>query len=354
MKKINSTLHYFLFCVSSYMTVMMFLLIANSLATKIALALLALIFEMTKLTDLHKIPSAQKWKFIYGTSYTLKALLSVIASVGLVLTLLVAQDDASDAKSDVLHLEQSVIDEDVTYWEKQMDSLDETIVILKEHLLNTPDGFNITSQSFINQIESVQATQKEYHNNYQQAVQNRLSVIHKASQENKINPADMFTEIGNVFAVNPQKLKIIVFVLIMILVEISLALTSAQGDQNHQYVTSEKEKTNMMMQSDVPVAQTTDVESKLVIQGDVSADVKKKSDVIQLPVKRRKTSLEIARHQAASEQKGILLSQATLAERIGTTHAVINNEIRRYIKPLMKEQGFSTYSELIEYLKKGA
>lgn len=227
MSKTDRILHFSLFTVSTYMSIMMFILIANSLASKIALALLALIFELTKLSDLHKIQSDVKVKYIYVTSYSFKALLSVIASVGLVMTLLAAQGDASDAASDVHDAELVTYDLEVDYWEKEVNLLDETVSLLNENLARNPEGYGISGKTFVTQIQAVQETKDIYREKYQEAVNDRLTALSEASmKEITINPTDMFTEIGSVFRIDSQKLKMWIFVMIMILVEVSLALTS--------------------------------------------------------------------------------------------------------------------------------
>jgi hypothetical protein len=309
------------------MSVMMFIIIANSLAAKIALALLALIFEMTKLTDLHKVQSVKKWKFIYGTSYFLKALLSVIASVGLVLTLFAAQESVSTIKADRNNADFKAYDTEVDYWNKEIELLDETVDLLNENLARNPEGYGISGKTFVTQIQAVQETKKQYREKYQEAVDDRLTALAEASVN--VNPADMFTEIGSVMRINPETLKMWVFVLIMILVEVSLALTSNTG-------------ANQSVKS--PVTESV-----------ISDNPSKKSITNPSPTisgKGLNLSLMISRHQAIREKTDSkLMTQAELAKELKVSMANISNVYRRYIKPLMKKNGIMSYTDLYSFLK---
>lgn len=319
MSKSDRILHFSLFTVSTYMSVMMFIIIGNSLPTKIALALLALIFELTKLSDLHKIQSDVKKKFVYVTSYGLKALLSVIASAGLVMTLLSAQGDSSDLRDDVSDAELESHDAEVTYWEKEIDLLDQTVILLNENLARNPEGYGISGKTFVSQIQAVQETKEQYWEMYQNAVKDRLMALSEASMESVVvDPVDMFDELESIFPIDAQSLKILVFSLIMILVEISLALTGVESSVIHPESTD---------------SETASPESKAVSPKSIH--------------------LEIVRHQASREKSDAeLLSQSQLAEKLGVSRATINNSIRRHIKPVMMENGIKNYVDLYHHLKK--
>ena len=65
-----------------------------------------------------------------------------------------------------------------------------------------------------------------------------------------------------------------------------------------------------------------------------------------------KASLAIAHHQSLREKKGAkLMTQAELAESLKTTNVIINNMVRRYVKPIMRDKGFKNYTELKGFLR---
>ena len=341
-KSIQSFIHISLFSISSFMSILMFILIANSPATKIALALLALIFELTKLTDLHKAQTISKWKIIYASSYGLKAILSVIASVGLILTLLSAQDYASSANNQLVQRDMSAYEDEVTYWDDELQKLDETVSLLNENLDRNPEGYGIASKAFVRQIESLQNRKEEYHEKYSTAVNDQLNKLSEISEATIIvNPADMFIEIGSLFGIDPGKLRMIVFVAIMGLVELSLALTGIAPD---------KENKTALKSTSADTPEKT--ESSSTNPNVMNQEMTQSSDLIQIPPKELKASLAIANQQSLREKRGAkLMTQAELAEKLGTSSIIINNMVRRYVKPIMRDKGFKSFTELRGFLK---
>jgi hypothetical protein len=351
MREGQKILHISLFTVSTYMSILMFILIGNSLPTKIAMGVLALIFECTKIMDLHKAQGDSDWKLIYVSSYALKAILSVIASVGLILTLLSAQDYTSSANHEFVQKDISVVTDEVDYWDDELNKIDETISLLNDNLDRNPEGYGISSKAFVSQIQTLQDRKENYREKYSTAVNDRLSKLSEISKATIIvNPADMFIEIGSLVGVDPGKLRMIVFIAIMILIEVSLALTNF-APESISAKTSEMTESVIADRDDV--SQKGTVNKSVKKSGVSSTHTNKMTDGMTIPPRGLKASLAIAHHQSLREKRGAkLMTQAELAITLNTSPVIINNMIRRHVKRIMMEKGFETYTELKGFLKK--
>ena len=335
-KIVQTIIQITLFSLSTYMSILMFILIGDSIESKIAMGLLAFIFEVTKLTDLKKLTSKSHVKVPYVISYSCKTLLSVIASLGLILTLLSAQDIRTEARTSYDAISTKVIDNDIDYWKNEISKLDSTIQLVNENIDRLPEGYGLAGTSFVNQIKDLQALKVEYKNNLDLAVTNKIEILHESSQAVlDIKPTDMFTELSDIINVNDKLLRMTIFIMIIILIELSLALSTVSLDMTSNVLSSTKKNIK-----NIQSFTTQDSLRGLSIDLNISENA-------------IKSSLAVAQKQAFCEKKGLhLYTQKMLAKELNTTPVNINNIIRRYIKPMMDYLKVDTFSDLSSILKR--
>lgn len=334
--KINQTLiQISLFTLSTYMSILMFMHIADSIESKIAMGLVAFIIEYTKQTDLRKLTSMPKVKKSYVISFSLKTFLSVVASLGLILNLLAAQDFRAEAKKSFSSISTDVLNDDIDYWKNEISKLDSTIQLLNENIDRLPEGYGLAGKSFVNQIKDLQDLKVEYKNNLDLAVKNKVKMLKDTSKDTlEVNPTDMFTEISSIVNVDDKFLRLIVFSMIVLLIELSLAQTTVS------MIKSSKTLFTTMQNAPQKDNNSLKYSHKGLPLG------------LNLSSKAIKSSLAVAKKQAYCEQKGLRLhTQKMLANELNTTPVNINNITRRYIKPMMDELQISSYTELSRFLK---
>lgn len=303
------------------MSICMFILIANSLESQIAMGLLALIFEISKMTDLSNMTNKTPGKYLYLVSYIFKAILSIIASVGLILTLLSAQEVINNQNKDFTTQSMSIYDDEVNYWEKEILKIDDTIKLINENIQRLPDGYGKAGTSFVNQIKGLQIKKEEYREKYSVALVRRIEKLSKLSNtEIKANPSDIFEELSYLTGIDSRFMKSVIFISIMVLLEISLALITINLGVNKLDPSNGKQN-NIF-------------------------------DTVKLSSKALSYSLRIAYKQSQREENNLhLLTQKELSASFKTSQATISNIIRRYIKPLIKAYNFESYTKLYIYLK---
>lgn len=331
----------------------MFIIIADSVATKIVLALLALIFEVTKLSDLQRLQIKNKMRTVYVFSYSLKAILSVVASVGLILTVISAQNSVIEIKTEFVNTSLATSNHDVAYWKQELFKLDETISLLNENLDRNPKGYGLSGRTFVNEIKGLKALKEKYYINYQLSEESLLNKLSQASQATaEINPTDMFIELGEISNVDPNILKTLIFILIMVLIEVSLFLTG---------IKQVKSVNETMTQNDLitdKVIKSRKTQNPKSLKKDFRPDLSKSKLTVINQLKNTSakgfsTAKEITRLQTLQENKGLChLTQAKLATVLETTPVIINNVVRRYINPIMKKLEIKSYLDLGRFLSK--
>lgn len=312
-----------LFIISTYMSALMFIIIADSVETKIAMVILAVIFEFTKLSDLKKSVVSTKTRYIYLISYILKALLSVIASLGLILTLFSNQDRIFNSTNENQDISNNTLGNELDYWSEEIKQIDLTISILNDNLTKLPPGYGKAGTSFVSQISSLQGLKEKYRG-YYNSVLNEQQQNHQVElQSLAVNPSDMFIELSNLTNIDYSKIRLSVFLLIMILIEVSLALGCITNTAS--------ENINLIHHN---------------------KDISDNRGNMKLTKQAYKTSIQLVNLQAERELKNMrLLTQKELSSMMSVSTTKINNVVRRYVRPIMKTHNFSDYLACQRYLK---
>ena len=342
--KFDPLLHIFLHLISTLMTVLLFQQLGTDIISKVAFILLAIVFDSTKISDLHKFLQFTKKRLIFGTFHFLKTLLSIFASVAFVLTLISAQDSVSAAKDNMFLDDLTAYDDEIKYWNNELLRIDETISLLNDNLDRNPEGYGISGKTFVTQIQLLQEQKVEYHELYVSAVDNRLMKLSEVNEQTiNVSPTDIFTEISALFELDSSILKVIIFGSIMTLLEISIALTSYTPLKDHKE----------LVKSDQFIMTYEKNKNESVNRiGMNKTEMTYKYDISSLPEKGRKVTYAIAHHQSLREKDGLnLLTQSELAVVLNTTPVIINNMVRRYVKPLIEMNKLNKYSELRDLLK---
>ena len=334
MTKYSRILHYSLFLVSLFFTMMLFLTLANSLESKVGLILLSVLFEYTKLFDLKKLKDCVRGKLFFWGSYILKVLLSIFASVGFILILFSAEANDSKLRSEINDVGIEKYESEVEFLAREIEMMNENESELINQISSLPPGFATAGKIFSSEISSLKERKMAYQEKYRLALDNAAKARERASEAHTvISPSSIFTEMGLMLNVDGSNIKIIVFSLIFILLEISLATTGLESPVTHSQkpAASENKTPESKM---VPVESTP----KTLTHSSASNE---------------SVAMQIVRTQAQREKNGEkLMTQVGLSESLNISRANVNNLLRRRIRPAMIENGISSYVDLYQHLKK--
>lgn len=238
---IRMFLHDALFLICMAMSVGMFIQFGNSWWTMIIMGIVAAVFESTKLYDLLKAKKAYAEKNTVavatnGFSYLVKAILSVVASVGFALVLLASQQSVAEVSEDTIVLEVDSFDENIEYWKSEMDRVTGEISALTEAINRASGNYGTSITKISSNKPALEASLALAQENWQKAKQEKVDYQKSLqSGEKKIatNPADMFNELTTFInairgteELTSQTLMTMLFIAIMVILEISVATTS--------------------------------------------------------------------------------------------------------------------------------
>jgi len=251
---IQSLLFDTLFLVSMGLSFMMFITFGNSPMSKGIMGLVAIVFESTKLYDLLKAKQALKQsntaKLVFSSiSYLIKALLSIIASVGFALVLLSAQSNLAEVSQDTLILEANDYDSDILFWSTKLEAVSQELLIIAEKKKNNPDGWGVVYDRLVQDGVNLESNLMTYKSKLDEVKKAKLvyqTSLQNGQKEVATNPADMFSELSKFInsvsgkeVITTHNLMSIIFILIMVVMEVSIATTSGELPEEEKQAVKE-------------------------------------------------------------------------------------------------------------------
>lgn len=247
-KLIENLSHFALFGVGVFLSINLFEYFGNDPVSKAVMIIVVTVIEYTKLKDLYnykkykalgeKVKAFKSW-----LQYIIKAILSVIASIGFALVLLSAQETTFSKTIDTTDYQLTVLLKNVSTYENEVNSYAQSIASIDAQLDNLTEetGWGSVSDKLGKQKERDQQLKNESQakldkaNNDLIAYNKQLKADSDNVVEKNTNANDMFVELAKFFeylpfveSVSPLFVKTFIFLVFMIMLEVSIASTAPE------------------------------------------------------------------------------------------------------------------------------
>lgn len=271
---VRTIMHDTLFLICMALSVGTFISFGINSWTNIIMAVVAMVFESTKLYTLLKAKEAYRdnkkviIKVLYTSLYSIFAFISLICSVMFALNVISIKSKmmktVMEVTENTITLQADNFDEEINFWKSEMDRVQEEIDTLTNAVDRADGNFGTSITKISENKPQLKEEKEKYTQKWLEAKEAKLSFQQSLNSGNtdqetkiKIDPGKGFEELAislnrifkrELFTV--QQIQIYLFLLIMLMLEISVALTSgnlpeesAQSDDKIKLTTSASAET---------------------------------------------------------------------------------------------------------------